>query len=144
MRTDVSSGKHSWKNTCFISNRETIKGNLIHLCGEHELWEMLGVNYQAIVIREFLNLQTAFTAFSGEMPINKEFRFFIHNEKVRCAHFYWPEEAFDQHWARKAHDPDWKTKLQALNHLSHSEADVLSEYAQTVSRALPGYWSVDF
>lgn len=144
MRTDVSSGKHSWKDTCYISSRDKIRQNILTLCGEHELWELLGVNYQSIVIREFLSLQTAFTAFSGEMPINREFRFFVRDGKVQCFHFYWPDEAFDQHWARKVHDPGWKQKLHAMSELSFDELILLSSYAEDAGRSLSGYWSVDF
>lgn len=144
MRTDVSSGKHDWKNTCFIPSRDKIEGNLRNLCGQHELWEILGVNYQAVAIREFLNLQKSFTAFSGEMLINREFRFFVRDGKVECFHFYWPEEAFDHHWARKAHDSDWKLKLKQMSELSYDELVLLSYDAEAAGRAVGGYWSVDF
>lgn len=144
MRTDVSSGKHDWQNTCFIPSRDKIQGNLRNLCGQHELWELLGVNYQAVAIREFLKLQTSFTAFSGHMPINREFRFFVRDGKVECFHFYWPDEAFNQHWARQADDPDWQPKLRLLSTLSYDELVLLSSYAEEAGRAVGGYWSVDF
>lgn len=144
MRSDLSSGKHSWKNTCFVRKADSIESNILTLCGEHELWTLLGLNYKAIVVREFLELETAFTAFSGDMPINKEFRFFIKNGEVICYHFYWPEEAFNSHPARMAGTPDYKVKLRELNQLSEQEDKLLNSYARTVGAVMPEFWSVDF
>ena len=144
IRSDLSSGKHSWKNTCFVRNPDEIEGNIINLCGEHELWTLLGLNYKAIAVREFLELEATFTAFSGDMPINKERRYFIQNGEVICHHPYWPADAFNSHPARMAGDSNWREKLEILNAEDTVEIGILSTYARVVSNALPGFWSVDF
>lgn len=144
LRTDLASGKHDWKNTCFVPDSRSLYDNMLRVCEANELWTIIGLDYQAIAVREFLSLNTAFTAFSGNMPINQEFRFFVRDGKVLCWHFYWPDEVFDQHHARMAHDPEWREKLHRLNYLSYDELLLLTVNAEIVSKALPGFWSVDF
>jgi hypothetical protein len=145
LRTDLSSGKHDWKHTCFVPEpTSSLYEHVLTLCEQHELWTLIGLDYQAIVLREFLELETAFTAFSGDMPINKEFRFFVRDGAAICHHFYWPEEAFNQHPARMAHEPNWKEKLRSLSELTDWEYLLLEDYAKRVGTALPGFWSVDF
>lgn len=144
VRSDLSSGKHSWKSTCFVQYPDNIESNVINLCGEHELWTLLGLNYKAIAVREFLELDAAFTAFSGDMPINREFRYFIRDGKIVCRHFYWPEEAFNSHPARMAGTADWKERLLVLSQIGPEESQLLDSYALRVGEVMPEFWSVDF
>lgn len=144
LRTDLSSGKHDWERTCFVPDKSSLSEHVVELCLAHEMWTLIGLDYQALVIREFLHLETAFTAFSGNMPINKEFRFFVRDGAVVCHHFYWPEEAFNQHPARMAHEPEWREKLRSLSELSDWEYLLLEDYAKRAGTAVGGFWSVDF
>jgi ATP-grasp domain, R2K clade family 3 len=144
VRTDLASGKHDWKRTCFVPNSSSLSEHVLNVCEANELWTLIGLDYQAIAVREFLNLDSSFTAFSGNMPINKEFRFFVRDGKYVCHHFYWPEEVFNQHEARMAHDPEWRKKLEIMNYLSYQELLLLVVNAEMVGAALPGFWSVDF
>ena len=142
IRTDLCAGKHDWKNSCFVQNEDQLVGNMQSVISANVRWEMLGIKYRSLVVREFLDLETSFTAFSGDMPINKERRYFVRDGKVICHHPYWPEDTFNQHPARMANDPDWQAKLAALN--DETGEEILHEYARKASQALPGYWSVDF
>ena len=78
MRTDQASGKHNWKRTCYLQSKNKLLENLSNLIEEHEMQNMAGeLGYEAVVFREFLNLETAFTCFYGDFPVNKEVRCFI-------------------------------------------------------------------
>lgn len=144
LRTDLASGKHDWEHTCFVPDSSSLSEHIIRVCEANEMWTLIGLDYQAIAVREFLSLESSFTAFSGNMPINREFRFFVRDGKYVCHHFYWPEEAFDQHHARMAHDSAWRNLLAKMNYLSYQELLMLVVNTETVGKALPGFWSVDF
>lgn len=143
VRTDLCSGKHDWERSCFVKNAAAMATNLPIILQADVRWNMLGIYSEALMIREFLDLETSFTAFDGNMPINKERRYFIADGLVQCKHPYWPESAFNRHPARMAHDPAWQEKLAVLNAPDPSEF-VLQIYAEQVSKVLPGSWSVDF
>jgi ATP-grasp domain-containing protein len=141
LRTDLQSGKHGWKKTCFVPNAESLYSHMFGVAEENELGAcFFGPGYNAFVFREFLDLDVAFTAFYGDMPINRERRYFIRDGKVECHHPYWPEEAFKGQTAAK----NWKKKLRNLNEEPDEEIVLLRGYAQSVGRVLPEYWSVDF
>lgn len=142
LRTDLCAGKHDWDKSCFVQSKSQLRDNLFRIEQANERWTMLGIPFECSVVREFLDLETSFTAFAGNMPINKERRYFVKDGEVICHHPYWPEDAFDRHPARMANDLDWKEKLRKLN--EESGEGILTEYAAKVSRAISGYWSVDF
>lgn len=140
MRTDLCSGKHDWKETCFVPKAGDLMPHLMALCEFNELAQIIGLDYTSIVLREFLELETSFTAFHGEMPINKERRYFVKEGKVVCHHPYWPAEAFKGH----TNDPGWEAKLADLNYESGEEISLLSGLAKKAGEALGDSWSVDF
>lgn len=144
MKTDLAAAKHDWDKSCFVRNAEEIITHLDVLMDTDEIWEPLGATSKAIVIREFLELETSFTAFDGNMPINTERRYFIDQGKVLCHHPYWPEDAFNEHPSRMARDTNWRAKLAVMNTESEQEIELLSEYARRVGKVMPEYWSVDF
>jgi hypothetical protein len=136
MRTDLSSGKHDWKNTCYVPNRSAIVHNLV-LLDEYNTIGRFG--YTSIVLREFLRLETAFVAFPGDMPINKERRYFIRDGMVVCHHPYWPQKSFNETELSM-----YGRKLALLNHEEQDEITLLTSYSEKVASVLPGYWSIDF
>ena len=143
LRTDLCSGKHDWNASCFVSDESKVYNNLAKVIESNVRWQMLGIFPQAAVVREFIDLESSFTAFVGDMPITKERRYFVRDTKVLCRHAYWPESAFNNHPARMANGANWRGKLATLNTVDSSEL-ILDSYAETVSRALEGFWSVDF
>lgn len=141
LRTDLQSGKHGWNGTCYVSDTNHLQSNLLGVAEENEMGAcMFGPHYTALVFREFLELETSFIAFYGNMPINKERRYFICDGEILCHHAYWPSEAIEGH----TEDANWKTKLAALNEESPEEIKFLSDYALRVMTVLPEFWSVDF
>ena len=82
LRTDLCSGKHDWKESCFLQNRESVLSHMGKILNANVRWQLLGIEPQGFVVREFLNLETLFTAFEGDMPINPERRYFVHDGDV--------------------------------------------------------------
>lgn len=139
IRTDYSSGKHDWVRTCYVGEEKLLVQNIFALLEYHEIADILGLPYNAIIVREFLKLQSSFKAFNG-FPVNRERRYFVMNGIVQCHHPYWIPDAVEGH----TKDKDWKNKLFSLNLESRPEVERLTKYAEEVGKHLDGYWSVDF
>lgn len=143
MRTDLCAGKHDWKNTCFVPDERAFESHVIALAEFNELVDIMGLPYKSLVLREFLDLEIAFTAFPGKMPINRERRYFVDGGKLICHHPYWPPEAFETDNGRWA-PVGWQTELDKLNKEEPEEIGQLTQWAEKVGRALGDFWSVDF
>jgi len=143
MRTDQASAKHSWKDTCFLPSKKDLKQHLYSLLEEHEMQNMAGeLGYDAIVFREFLELESSFTTdFYGDFPVNKELRCFIDNGKLVSIHNYWFEDAVEQ---GHPHDLKWREKLKQLNNISKKDLQEIKEQLSEVNKVFKEYWSVDF
>lgn len=144
LRTDLCSGKHDWKDSCFIPDEASIPSHVEKVLESNVRWQMLGIEPQAFVVREFLQLQTLFNAFSGSMPINKERRYFVKDGDVLCSHPYWEVSTFNNHPARMAEGDDWKEKLEILSKRNAAEIFILDDYASRIGKAIGGEWSIDF
>jgi len=140
MRTGQTSDKHSWIETCYVQKEEQIMKNLQNLCEQSIMHcQDGGLPYDVLVLRKYIETKPAFHAFNGT-PINKEFRFFINDNKIRCFHPYWPEEALDMTSDCK----DWKEKLKNNNELTDEEFNLLERETEKVAKVFDGYWSVDW
>ncbi len=134
LRTDEFSKKHDWKDSCFVQNKDQFFANLRNLIISSN---RINEACRALVIREFLHLQTTFKYFN-EMPVAKERRYFISEGKVICHHPYWNEIAFE------TDDLCIKEKLKEINYESEMETLILKNMAKKVANVLEGNWSVDF
>jgi len=139
IRTDHLSGKHDWKNTCFFDGSDELRNHIAMLCDYSWGCDMIGLRVSGFVVREYVRLDSAFTAFWGDMPVARERRFFVADGAVLCHHPYWVEDAI-----RNPSIPDWRVRLGELNDVSDEELILLSQMASRLSRRLPGYWSLDF
>lgn len=143
LRTDMASAKHHWEGTCFVSNVEELFRHIWSLIDETLAAGMFGeLDPNALVFREFLKLNSFFTAFNG-LPISAERRYFIRDGAVECHHPYWIQDAIEKSW-RKPIETDWKERLAALNKESAEEVKLLTDYATRIGKVLDGYWSIDF
>lgn len=138
MRSDYGSAKHDYENTCYVPNEKSLLQHIHNLLEWHHL---VNVSYNALVFRQFIELESTFTAFKG-LPVNKERRYFIRNGNLQCHHKYWPEDAIWIHSV--ANIPDWKKRLARLNEEDEDEIRLLTGYAELLGSKLKGYWSVDF
>lgn len=117
LRTDQLSGKHHWKDTCYVESADAMLKHMYALVDENYMADMAGeAAPSGFAVREFLDLDWQFRAFLGQMPIATEVRTFVRDGAVECIHPYWPPGAIDK-WA----DPP-QTDLDSLG---ISDADIL-------------------
>lgn len=143
MRTDHSSAKHSWGDTCFVQDAASIKSHVWRLIEENEMADFMGLYYTALVLRAYIPLAAAFTAFNG-LPIAPERRFFVRDGHIECSHFYWPAEALERGHHSGPLPEDWRVMLTEMALESVRPRMVLEGYALIAGARLPGYWSIDF
>lgn len=155
IRSDIASHKHGWKKGAFVRHEDELLDHIINTLEFNEMVGFVGLNYRAIVIREYLELDWRFKAFYGDMPVAKERRYFVMDGKVLCHHPYWTEEAIaEAHKGEGTHSflgylphrlPNkWQETLKELNRETEKEVKLLTKYARKISSVLDGYWSVDF
>ena len=143
IRTDYSSAKHTWVNSCFIKDRGVLENNLHRILEFNLCCDMMGLPATAFVIREYIAMAEAFKAFSY-MPVNPERRYFINNGETICHHAYWIEEAINSGYHKTPLPKDWKLQLFEVNYETMKEISLLTKYANMVAKELDGFWSVDF
>ncbi|MDD3040413.1 ATP-grasp domain-containing protein [Bacteroides sp.] len=142
VRTDMASGKHEWEKACFVPSEEVLFQHIARVVEYNECVDMLGLGYQALILRKYIPLESTFNAFIGQLPIARERRYFARDGKVECHHPYWPENAILKAYGNKPEN--WKELLTELNHEDEEEIALLTVYAQKIAGQLKGYWSIDF
>lgn len=121
IRTDLSSAKHSGPGAYKINEPKEIGHVLYATIEDNEMKFWLEKEQpMAILVRDWLDLESPFTAFSGH-AIAREWRFFADSEKVICFHPYWPEDSLQ--FYNHSEPDNWKEKLAEL----HKEPDDLQE-----------------
>ena len=91
------------------------------------------------VVREWLDLDVAFTAFDG-LPIATEVRAFIGAGSMRCSHHYWPMRVLaDQ---GNVTEPRWRDYLAKQHRTATAERHRWRPIVDLVAAAF-GSWSVD-
>jgi len=141
LRTDLASGKHSWKKSCFVDKPRGLWKHIFEVVSFNLCADILGLDFKAFAVREFIPMDSRFTAFYGDMPVNPERRYFIKDGKVVCHHPYWIEEAMED---EPTSTPDWRSIAKEINTETEEEIKLLTSYAQMVAKEFDGYWSVDF
>ena len=143
MRSDETSNKHEWKNTCYVTDDESMKHGIKNIL-EFTLMVFGNLGFNGVVVREFLDLPHEFHAFSG-MPVSQEFRFFIKNGQIICRHPYWFPSCM-----QRVDCEDWLPKLRKIQILDSETQKILDNYAIKISKVVESlkapdnYWSVDF
>ncbi len=144
LRTDHFSAKHGWKNTCYVDDLSKLRGHIFEIVVRSRTAGVFGLPIKAIIIRQFIEMDTKFNAFMGEMPINPERRYFVKDGKVLCHHPYWIEEAVEQGTPQEMLPLAWITDLREVNTETEDEVRLLTAYAKKVAEKFEGYWSIDF
>ena len=144
LRTDEYSGKHFWKKTCFLDDLDNLQEHLMEIIVGGKLADMMGLPIEAMVVREYIEMDSKFKAFYGEMPVNSERRYFIKNGNVECHHPYWDEDAVERGTLTNILPVNWKGLAGKMNFESQEEIDVLSEYSKVIATHFEDYWSVDY
>lgn len=145
MRTDQVSNKWFWDKSCFLQNFDNISSQIFEIiCMSRCADIMGGLPIEALVVREYIPMDTRFYAFAGNMPVNPERRYFIRNGKVLCHHSYWIEESIREPFDKPLPE-NWKTLLkQANDDVDSEEAEILRIATEEVAKVMKGFWSVDF
>jgi hypothetical protein len=142
LRTGLTSGKHQWRDTCYVPSEYVLARHVTALVEYSELADICGLPTNEWVVRKFIPMESEFLAFNG-FPVNRERRYFIRDGQIVCHHPYWPKEALeDQHGL----PPNWEACLEALNTDSPEDERELECLALKVAQAFKddGYWCVDF
>lgn len=144
MRTDQVSNKWFWDKSCFLRNFENLNSQIFEIISMSHCADIMGgLPIEALVIREYIPMDTKFFAFVGNMPVNPERRYFIRNGSVLCHHPYWIEEAIGEPIHNDLPD-NWKELLREANTETDLEWELLNGYARKVAKVMDGFWSVDF
>ena len=165
IRNNIMSAKHSWKDSCYVTDIGKVMQHVFHIAEHTLMAEWTGeLRITTMFFREFLELETTgFTAFHGNMPINKERRCFINGGVCLSMYPYWFEDVFKREInnqdriiktigkkkAAKAGytqiPSDWQKRLNKNNVLTHEDRTEIMAHLAKVSAVFPkGYWSVDF
>ena len=161
LRTGLTSGKHRWNETCFLTSRHDIPQHVANLVEYSELADFIGLATDVWVVRELLPTKPLITLPAyGDMPVCREFRVFVKDGKAVCSHGYWPMRALiegcplrprqfpcgidDDDWSEPAERivPD---NLQAIYEelCCGAEFEYWIAMAEAAGAAVGGSWSVD-
>ena len=143
IRTDLASGKHQWKDSCYVEDKDDLQKHIFEVVCFNLMADIMGLPFEALVVREFIPMDTTFTAFWGEMPVNPERRYFINDHKVICHHPYWVPEAVEQCRCPPSVE-NWRERIEKMNTETKDEIEILTNYALIIAGRFEGYWSVDF
>jgi hypothetical protein len=135
LRSDQTSGKHDWKTTCFVADPDKIQD---HILGVAYFSEFHWISWQGNwVARELLpTMPVGICPRFGDMPVCKEFRFFVDGANIECVHPYWPRQALEQGGCDLT-DIEYDALCEMTN-----EGE-LRKIASAAGAALGGRWSVD-
>jgi hypothetical protein len=141
LRTDHTSGKHGWDTNCFLDKPSEIGRRVCGIVEYSEMAGMFGLPWTRWAVRDLLPTNpVGVCEFYGNMPICREFRFFVADGKVVCRHPYWPLSALERGGATYHGTFDYS----AFCAMSDAEDRELTAMAEKAGVALGGAWSVDF
>jgi len=139
LRTDYTSGKHNWENCCYLASPERLTQCVIGIVEFSEIADMMGLPWDTWVVREFLPTKPLGRCLRyGNMPICREFRFFVDDGHVRCWHPYWPEFSLEQGGAIFEN-----ADYDAVSCVDIDEECGLIALAEKAGRVVGGAWSID-
>ena len=142
LRTSYGSGKHDWKNTCYVKDAVSMGQHVYNLIEWSAMVDIMGLPTDTWVIREMLPVKpVAFLPNYGDMPFVREVRGFVRGRHLVCKHPYWPKGAIRQGFRQ---EPDNLEEIvSSVSKLSTGEGKIVSGLLRAVGNAVPGEWSVD-
>lgn len=140
LRTGHFSGKHDWKNTCFVQSPGTMLRQMSNLA---MLQEMVGCHPQnhlsVWVVRKMLPTKPVVTCTRyGDFPLTREIRVFVEDGRVAYTAPYWPEGAISEGVPEHDH---WN--LHDVQGFTDEELADVTDLASKAGMAVGGRWSVD-
>ncbi|MBY0548696.1 MAG: ATP-grasp domain-containing protein [Candidatus Obscuribacterales bacterium] len=141
LRTGMTSGKHNWKNTCFIQGPEDFPEHIAALVEFSAMAGFFGLPHFVWVARSFLKLKT-YGVLPGysDMPLAREFRAFVSGGDIQCIHPYWPQRAV----AEGEPEGEWIEQYREMCTMGADEQKIV-EFVSKVAALFSddGAWSVD-
>lgn len=143
LRTDFTSGKHDWKHTCFVSDAEQVESHVVAIVEHWEMVNMFGPPSDMWAVRELLpTIPIGHCRMYGNMPICREFRFFVEDGYIRCWHPYWPWNALTKGDA-VFNNPEEFDYTEFSSICTNDDEMTLKQLASKAGAAVGGAWSVD-
>lgn len=140
LRTGHTSGKHDWEKTCHVLERDKLGQHIFSIIYFSECHGVFGeLPWEIWALREFLPTKPiGICARYSNMPICREFRFFVDDGAVRCWHPYWPLFSLEEGRAQYNDDaPSYE------DFCKPDDLAALTKIACAAGRAVGGSWSVD-
>lgn len=144
LRTGHTSGKHFWKDTCFLdSSRESVVQSHVQQLVEYsEMTSLMGLPLEVWAVREMLPVTPLYACEAyGGMPVVKEIRTFVDGGRVAYLNTYWPAEALAEGDPDK---PDWKETYELDHDITDEDQKEVLFLAAKAGNAIGGRWSIDF
>jgi hypothetical protein len=139
LRTDHTSGKHNWEKTCYLGNPDKVQDHIGEIIMFWECVNMFAPPCDVWVVREFLpTMPVGVCRGYGNMPICREFRFFVDGPEVKCWHPYWPLDALEQGDPLYNHENFDYEEFCRTPDIEH-----ITGLASAAGKAVGGEWSVD-
>lgn len=112
LRTGQGSGKHDWKNTCFLPDAESIPKHVCALVEWSAMVDFMGLSCEFWCVRRMLPVEpVCVLPRYGDMPLVKEVRVFVKGGEVICGHPYWPADAIRAGMAWQPHNSDNRREM---------------------------------
>jgi hypothetical protein len=159
LRTGMTSGKHHWKDTCYLESPDELQQHVYNLMEFSECADMIGLPWNVWVVRELLPTKPICSLPRyHDMPLCREFRCFVDGGQILCCHPYWPrrsiEEGFpwkkdgpvDDVWGMPAEHvlpPGFDDMYDEVRVFSEAERQDVIYLATMAGTAVGGRWSVD-
>jgi len=141
-RGSQMSGKHHWKEACYIESKMQLHHNIFQILEAHFLTDKIP---DAMFFRQYIPMESYFTAWWGELPVNKEVRCFIKDGVLACQHPYWPISALEQIEKHFIKDKDWRQKYQKLLDITKTDRQIIASHLiKLISVFGNEWWSCDF
>jgi hypothetical protein len=137
LRTDHTSGKHNWRETCFVADPAQLGRHVYAIAEDSEMAGIVGMPWNVWVVREMLpTTPVGVCPAYANMPVCKEFRFFVDGPDIECFHPYWPRHALERGGCNLS-DAEYVELCEP------GDSYALGEIASAAGRAVGGRWSVD-
>ena len=99
---------------------------------------MFGAPCDTWVVREFLpTIPHGVCRNYGNMPICKEFRFFVKDGEIKCFHPYWPLQALNDG------DPQYNGDFDYNEFCALENEEEVRALVTAAAQAVAGEWSID-
>ncbi len=130
LKGQTNSKRELWLSHMFANNKEEARKVYCNLLDDSL------IKQQNIYIRKYEPLKS-YCLNVMKMPICKEFRFFVMNQKILCGGFYW------SNFEEECNYPDYKeVPVDFLNKIINIIGDNCNFYALDVAQKENGEWTV--